>query len=90
VIAAGNGMAHSHSRQDEVQVSLGEGAAVIRKHGRSRPIIAGVLGIESDADGMVQQVWLDRLVHAPGEEWDGAWAVSGAVSSVLTRRRTEA
>jgi hypothetical protein len=70
----------------EVQVSLGDGVAVIRKTGRSRPIVAGVLGVESDADGVVLQVWLDRLVHAPGEQWAGPWAVSGAISSALTRR----
>jgi hypothetical protein len=75
--------------RQRVFVSLGGGAAVIRKAGRSRPIVAGVLGVEFREDGEPRQVWLDRLVHTPGEEWAGPWAVSGAVSSILTRQ-TEA
>jgi hypothetical protein len=68
-----------------VQVALGDGVAVIRREGRSRATVATILGCESGADGEVTRVYLDRLVHRPHESVFAEWAVSGAVSSILTR-----
>lgn len=65
-------------------ITIGEGGTVvIRRNGVSARVIAQALGIERDSDGAVLKLWLDRLVHQPGEVQLGSWRVSGAVSSVL-------
>lgn len=69
-----------------VEVVLSDLFATLRKEHRSAPLVAGILGVDRDATGGVYRVWLDRLVHAPDEEWNGEWSVSGAISSILTKR----
>jgi hypothetical protein len=67
-----------------VRVSLSDGFATFRQKGRSDVIVANVLGTKSDGDGQPVRLWLDRLVHRPGLEFDG-WKATGAISTVLTR-----
>ena len=69
----------------DVEIVIGDGSVTIRRSGRSAPIVAQVLGLDRNADGEVIRLWLDRLVHRPGEEWTGAWSVHGAVSSIIER-----
>ncbi len=69
----------------DIEVVIGEGSVTIRRSGRSAPIVARVLGIDRNPDGEVIRLWLDRLVHRPGEDWTGAWSVRGAVSSIVER-----
>ncbi len=71
----------------DIEVVIGDGSVTIRRSGRSAPIVAQVLGIDRDPDGEVIRLWLDRLVHRPGEAWTGAWSVRGAVSSIIERVR---
>ncbi len=71
--------------KQEVTVSLGDGAAVVRRTGRSQPVVANILGQETDARGEIVRVWLDRLVHGPMESNFVGWTVGGAVVTELTR-----
>lgn len=68
------------------ELTLGDGVAVIRRRGRSQPLVVGVLGVDRDACGEPLRVWLDRLVHEPYHRSMGPWVVSGAISTVFTRR----
>lgn len=72
--------------KERVSVVVGEGCVTLRKSRRSRPIVADILGSEHNEDGSIRAIWLDRLVHGAEEHWNGEWEVSGAVSSILTRR----
>lgn len=66
-------------------IALGEGLATVRRRGHSSPVVAKVLGVEAGSTGEVERVYLDRLVHRPGEHNFGTWRASGAISTVLTR-----
>jgi len=70
-----------------MSVTLGEGVAVVRRQGRTDPIVAGVLGIER-TEG-VETVYLDRVVHGAGQDWQ-EWDAAGAVSTILSRPMVEA
>ncbi len=76
--------------KQSVSVSIGENVAVIRRSGNSSPTIAGILGQSKNRAGQARILWLDRIVHRIGEsEFDDGqskWLVSGAVSSILTRK----
>jgi hypothetical protein len=74
----------------DIEVVIGDGSVTIRRSGRSAPIVAQVLGLDRSPDGEVTCIWLDRLVHRPGEEWTGDWSVRGAVSSIIERSRVGA
>ncbi|WP_295587283.1 hypothetical protein [uncultured Lamprocystis sp.] len=69
----------------DIEVVIGEGSVTIRRSGRSAPIVAQVLALDRNPDGEVIRIWLDRLVHRPGEAWTGDWSVRGAVSSIVER-----
>jgi hypothetical protein len=69
----------------DIEVVIGDGSVTIRRSGHSAPIVAQVLGLDRNPDGEVTRIWLDRLVHRPGEAWTGAWSVHGAVSSIVER-----
>jgi hypothetical protein len=73
------------SQTEPVRVSLGDGAATFRQKGQSDVIVANVLGTENDDQGQPATVWLDRLVHRPGMEFEG-WETTGAISTVLHRK----
>ena len=66
-----------------MEVSFGDGFAVIRRQGHSAPIVATVLGRERAGRG--ETVYLDRLVHEEGHDW-GEWGTHGAISTILTRQ----
>lgn len=75
-------------RHDELtticgEVAIHDGVAVLARNGRSAPIVARVLGSEIK-DG-VQTVWLASLIHEPHEMTVGDWALSGAISTILSR-----
>ncbi len=65
------------------EVTIGEGLVVIKRHGVSQKIIANILGVESNQDGDVNKIYLDRLIHKPIEKTLGLWNVTGAISSIL-------
>jgi hypothetical protein len=73
------------SQTEPVRVSLGDGAATFKQKGQSDVIVANVLGMANDDQGQPVTVWLDRLVHRPGMEFDG-WDATGAISTVLRRK----
>lgn len=66
----------------KMEVSFGDGFAVIRREGHSAPIVARVLGREREGRG--ETVYLDRLVHDESNNW-GEWGAHGAISTILTR-----
>lgn len=69
----------------EIEVTLGDDTAVIRRAGHSRPEVAKILGVERNGNGQITTVWLDRLVHRVGESELMDWQVGGAISTVLRR-----
>ncbi|WP_295413172.1 hypothetical protein [uncultured Thiodictyon sp.] len=69
----------------DIEIVIGDGSVTIRRSGRSAPIVAQVLGLDRNPEGEVIRLWLDRLVHRPGEDWTGDWSVRGAVSSIVER-----
>lgn len=66
-----------------VTVAVGDETVVIRRSGQSSPIVANILGVDRNGDGVIEAVWLDRLVHNPGERKFVGWDVSGAISTIL-------
>lgn len=71
-------------RDEEVSVTLGDGVVVVRRSGSSQATIAKILGMEP-AGGNPQRLFLDRIVHRPGESEFVGWRVSGAVVTMLER-----
>lgn len=69
-----------------VDVVIGDGVASFRRRGITEVVVANILGVDRNAHGQLQTVWLDRLVHRRGESFDG-WSATGAISTVLTRSR---
>ncbi len=67
-----------------VHVQVGDADVAVTRSGRSRPIVAKILGCEKDAAGAMQTLWLDRVVHRAGETFVG-WETAGAISTVLRR-----
>ncbi len=67
----------------DATVTLGDGVAVIRETGSSRPHVVGVLSVECDDDGRPVRVFLDQMVHRPQHRTLGPWRVWGAISSIL-------
>ncbi|MGH0003602.1 hypothetical protein ACQU0X_26295 [Pseudovibrio ascidiaceicola] len=59
----------------------------IRKSSRSTPIIGDVLGIERTADGSPCRVFLRNKIHRDEETNYKGWAMSGAISTVLTKQQ---
>jgi hypothetical protein len=70
-------------REEEVSVTLGDGVVVIRRTGSSRAVVANILGIDPSDSPTPSRIWLDRLVHRPGEQSFIGWKVSGAVVTML-------
>lgn len=68
------------------EVGIGDDAVSVRRHGSSTAVVANILGTEVAEDGTPVRIWLDRLVHQPKERRLGDWDVSGAISTVLSRR----
>lgn len=63
-------------KYDSSTVAIGEGVLVLRRKGRPA-VTAAILGSEQNADG--QTIWLDRMLHEPGEDTLGGYPVCGAV-----------
>ncbi|KZL22676.1 hypothetical protein [Pseudovibrio sp. Ad37] len=59
----------------------------IRKSSRSTPIIGDVLGIETAADGSPYRVFLRNKIHRNEATEYRGWAMSGAISTILTRQQ---
>lgn len=76
----------SRSSVSSVTVLVGDGVVTLRRWGRSEPTMANILGMEKDAEGIPQRIWLDRLVHTTAESSFTGWDVSGAISTLLTRQ----
>jgi hypothetical protein len=68
------------------EVSIGDDAVSVRRHGSSTAVVANILGMAVAEDGAPVRIWLDRLVHQPREDRLGDWEVSGAISTVLSLR----
>jgi len=66
----------------DVTVHLGDGVVTVRRKGSSAVIVASVLG--EIVNGEVKEMYLDRLVHKPGESQLGHYPVAGATTSILT------
>lgn len=67
-----------------MRVTLGDGVVTVKADGRSALDVAQVLGRETEEG--VETVYLDRLLHRPGQDW-GEWSARGAISTILSRSR---
>lgn len=72
-----------------ISVSLGTDptVATIRKSNSSTPIVADVLGVEADKEGVPNKVYLRSKIHGNKDKsvtYEG-WEPSGAISTILTR-----
>lgn len=65
-----------------MRATIGDGVVSVKADGRSAPAIANILGRE--VVGGEERVYLDRLLHRPGQDW-GEWKASGAISTILSR-----
>lgn len=66
-------------KTDSSTLTMGEGLIVIRKQGRL-PVTATILGEEHDRpEKGLKTIWLDRVVHAMGEDSIGGCPVAGAM-----------
>jgi hypothetical protein len=70
-------------KEAKVAVLVGEGVVTVKREGSNRSLQANILGTV-EADG-VEVLCLDRLVHASHESQFGEWALSGAVTTLLSR-----
>lgn len=69
-----------------VALSPDQTVATVR-FGRRAPVVANVLGVESDAAGALSKIWLDRDIHRSVQHKDFAlWEPSGAITTILNRR----
>lgn len=77
-------------KEVHVELSFGEGTAVLRRSGSTKLAVAVVLGSETNPETGKQTVWLDRLVHRSQDskicQGDIIWTPSGAISTVLTQQ----
>jgi hypothetical protein len=64
-------------------VTIGDGVVVVRRSGSSRATVANILGMEPPNSRTPTRIWLDRVVHRPGESSFIGWIVSGAVVTTL-------
>lgn len=62
--------------------------ATIRITGRSNPITAPVLGCDRDNQGEIERVYLASRIHPRHKDKYEGWAMSGAISTILTRIHT--
>ena len=71
------------TQRDNPEVVDAGDTLVVKYRGRSAPVVAKILGRElTDAH---ETLWIDRLLHEPGQQKLGEWEVSGAISSILHR-----
>jgi len=78
-----------HDPNESVEVLVGDGVVVLHRTGRSRRIVANILGTERDADGSIKTIYLDRIVHNPCEKTFKGWDVSGAVTTEMRKQQTK-
>jgi hypothetical protein len=71
----------------DISVSLGDDSkhATIRFSDRSFPVVAGVLGIEHDANGRPVRLYLDSRIHRDTAGEYRGWKPWGAISTILER-----
>ncbi|MBN3754277.1 hypothetical protein G3N95_15095 [Paraburkholderia sp. Tr-20389] len=74
-------------KESKVSVLVGEGVVTVKREGSNRAVLANILGTV-EVDG-VEVLCLDRLVHSAHEQQFGEWALSGAVTTLLSRPRKE-
>ncbi|MBA4372298.1 MAG: hypothetical protein C0402_05500 [Thermodesulfovibrio sp.] len=77
-----------HDPEERVNVVVGDGVVVLHRIGRSKHIVANILGTETDNAGAIRTIWLDRIVHKPGEKQFVGWDVSGAVATEMRKLDT--
>jgi len=69
---------------EDVTVLVGDDEVAVSRRRAGHSVVAKVLGREHSPG--VERLYLDSLVHRPGEDCLGVWEVTGAISTVLTRR----
>ena len=58
----------------------------LRMSGRSKPIVCGMLGIDTDSDNKPIRIYLRNKVHSSSEKVSySGWIPEGVISTILTR-----
>ena len=70
-------------KTENIDVTLGDGIATLRRGRSSQVTVARILAIEYEGDQ--ERIHLDRLVHPPEASGFRDWSVSGAFATVLSR-----
>lgn len=70
-------------KESKVSILVGDGVVTVKREGSNRAVLANILGTV-EAEG-VEVLCLDRLVHSSHEQQFGEWALSGAVTTLLSR-----
>jgi len=69
-----------------VQFGLDTEIVTIRTSGRSKPIVASLLGSDFDSEGKPYRLFLRELLSFGGDDTQySGWIPSGAISTILTR-----
>lgn len=68
----------------KTNVSIGDGLVVLNNPNRSNLVLADILGQEVNDKGEPHVLYLNKMVHGPGIEFN-SWEASGAISTILTR-----
>ena len=68
-----------------IALSKDEKTATVRMGSRRQPIVTGCLGVDRNAQGGLEKVYLDSLIHMSSKHvnYDG-FKLNGAISTVLT------
>ena len=72
------------NRTTHATVIVGDRTVTLKREGRTRLVVAGILERIDDAEGTPRQITLDRVIHRLGEDCFEGWKVEGAVCSVLS------
>jgi len=72
----------------EINVKFGSDPDVvtIQKSNSSKPIVCGLLGVDTDDQGNASRIYLRNKLHSmsKGVDYVG-WSPSGAITTILTR-----
>lgn len=66
-------------------IRIGDGVVVISYGHSTAVLVCNVLGTDHE-DGNVTRIYLDRLIHEPWQHEMDGWHLSGAISTILTRK----
>lgn len=68
----------------ENRVVVGKDVVTIFPENSSSPLVVGLLGVDTNEQGVPTHLYLDSLIHGVNEEFLG-WHAFGAISTILVK-----